>query len=577
MAVLAAAAALVGADLALGLFTPAAALLEHLLTQAVLWPFILLDRPGLLPRRPSTWLLLLLGWAVACEVLARRGRAPGPRALLSTLTLLPVLVAVNFVLAALVAVPVVGCVALLLGVVAARRASTGATDSGLPDRPLHRLAVLALLGGLTAASGQLLVAGPGDGQLPFDLLAWLETRAPPAWLAGLSAGWGRVTLAVLCAAAAWVAGLLLPSGPRGSSPRLPWAAGALAAPVVAGVLGLGFMGATGFLGCGAVLAHPAVEQLDPRPGAFSLQPIPDAEGGPAVVVAWRDEGLLAWLRLDGSARVVHDLRGLDLPEWQRIPRDHRQIHPEELGMTPEGIVHAWVEAPSPVESRLRLQIDGDDGSLRGISIQPEGCFVSSWLWDAPRGRAVAGCEWSGAAMIEDAAGLRRVPIHGAGELEELVALPGGDWLATSLWANPYAQRIDPVALRVVDRALVGSFLWGAAVDTERGLVAIPRFLAGRVLLLGADDLAPRGSIRTGWGVRPIVSSRQRFITASTYDGHVYAIDPASGARSTLRLGGWVRDLDSLDDDSLLAAGQCGLLRVDLDRWLGERPPAGGTP
>ena len=129
---------------------------------------------------------------------------------------------------------------------------------------------------------------------------------------------------------------------------------------------------------------------------------------------------------------------------------------------------------------------------------------------------------------------------------------------------------------MTDRALVGSFLWGAVVDAERNLVGIPRFLAGRVQLLAADDLAPRGSVRAGWGVRPIVLSRERFITASTYDGHVYAIDPESGGRSRLRLGGWVRDLDSLGDDSLLAAGQCGLLRIDLDRWLGERAPAGGT-
>lgn len=573
----AAAGALVAADLALGLFTPVAALLEHLLTQAVLWPFIVLDRPGLLPRRPETWLLLLIGWTVVIEVAVRRAPASGPRALLSALTLLPVLVAVNFVLAALVAVPTVGCLAVLASVVVARRASSGATDSGLPGAPVRRLALLGLLGGLTAASGQLLVAGPGDGQLPFDLLAWLETRAPSAWLAGLGAGWGRAALAAFCVVAAGAAGLLLPWGPRGSSPGVAWVAGALGAPVVAGVLTFGFMGATGFLGCDAVLAQPAVEQIDPRPGAFALQPLPDAPGGPAVVVAWRDEALLSWLRVDGSARVDHDLRGLDLPQWSGIPRDRRQIHPEELGVTPDGTVHAWVEVPSPVESRLRLRIDGDDGSLRDVSVQPEGCFVSSWLWDAPRERAVAGCEWSGAAMIEDAAGLRRVPIEGAGELEELVVLPDGDWLATSLWANPFAQRIDPGSLRVTDRALVGSFLWGAAVDAERDLVGIPRFLAGRVQLLSADDLAPRGSVRAGWGVRPIVLSRQRFITASTYDGHVYAIDPDSGRRSRLRLGGWVRDLDSLGDDSLLAAGQCGLLRIDLDRWLGERPPAGGTP
>lgn len=615
------------ADLLLGVFSVPAAAVEHVLVQAVLWPFVLADTTMMLPHRTFDVLLQgvgsgLFGWFLARAADEGRREAGIALDLLFALPLVLVVLAVSGAGLALAPPVVIGClVAGGFGSVAVR---TGAEvpmrlpPSGLPRGVVRWVVLLGAGLGLTMM-GTVLASGPGDAQVPFALLAALEGLATPlVWpwvVCGLALGLlflarppqtaprgsrsvlGRVVAAGLFGAfvtsmfVGWtapdgqvirrlVAVLPMPmvTAALGASltmwgaPVLPgFEARAmpflvrLGLPVVAALLGLLHTATTGFLGCEDVYRHPAVRVLSKDPGTFALQPVP-ATG--SVVVAFRDAERLTTLRLDGEGVVEHDLNDLDLDAWADVPPPVRNAYPEELGLAPDGLVHVWVEVPPPGDERVRLLLDPSTGQIVDVQELPDACFVSSWLWDEPRDRAVSGCEWQGDLMIEDESGLHRSQVQGAGELEELVLNPvGSGWFAVSLWSHPYLVRIDPVSLTTTARAFIGSFNWGLGADEDSGLLAVPRFVAGQVLFVDPATLEPVASVRAGWGLRPIVKSRRAWLTASTYDGWLYAVDPEEGRIGQLRLGGWVRDLDVLDDHTAVAGGMCGVMAIDLKEWL----------
>ncbi len=615
----------VAADVFLGVFSVPAAAAEHVLVQLVLWPFVLADSTMMLPHRTPDVLVQGVGVGVFGWFLARwadEGRRWVGVALevLIAAPLLLVLLAVigaGFALAPPVAL---GCaIAGAFGGIAIR---TGHEDtltplpSGLP-RGAARWTLL-IGGGLALTmTGTVMASGPGDSQVPFTLLAALEgALAPTAWpwlvclpaVVAIVLAWpegtartraGSPTGRVVAAAGmgSLVTGVFVAwTAPSGEVARLtlavlpmplvtatmgaavtvsgrPWWPGwegrpwtwivRLALPVSAALLGLLHVATTGFLGCEDVRSHPAMSLLSADPGAFAVQP---TSGGEAVVVAFRDDERLSWIPATGEGVVVHDLNDLELDGWEGHPPPLHAAYPEELGLAADGRVHAWVEVPPPGDARVRLLLE--DGQIVDQQELPDACFVSSWLWDEPRDRAVSGCEWQGDLMIEDSDGLRRATVEGAGELEEIVADPSGvGWFAVSLWSHPYLEKIDPVSLRSVGRRFVGSFNWGLGADFASGLLALPRFVAGQVLFLDASTMEVVSSVRAGWGLRPIVKTRGPWVTASTYGGRLYAVDPQEGLVGSLRVGGWVRDLDLLDEDTLVLGGMCGVMTVDLNAWL----------
>jgi hypothetical protein len=614
-------------DVVGGVFTVPAAAVEHAFVQTVLWPFILLDRfTEVLPHTPAGVLLGGGGIGAAALFLAAqtdRGR-PGAGIALEVLIGAPaLLIAVALIGAGLGFAPPVlicGLAGVGFGVLSALpgEGERDVKPSGLPSRLVVRAPLLFGAGLALAAMATVLAPGPGDAQVPLDAVAALDGIAPPAllpWLVAALVALGAYLLRPAASeiragnpelVAALVAGLATTAivawwAPPGDRVRQALAAAPLAAscsavgsamvagggpslgirptqllqllvaPLVAAAMAVTFTAATGFLGCDEVRSHPSVTPLVTTPGTFALQPIPESRGGPtggAIVVAFRDAEEVLWIPLGGGDPVRHDLNRLEVSGWDGTPAPQRRAYPAELGLDSRGRVHVWVEVPPPVDVRVRLLIDPRTGAITGFDELPDACLASSWLWDEPRGRAAVGCEWDGELMLDDAAGLDRRAVEGAGDLEELIVDPSASdrWLAVSLWSRPWLVRVDPEALSVTDRRFLGSFNWGLAGDPASGQVAVPRFLAGQVLILDAARLTPVRSVRAGWGLRPIVKQPGGpWLSASTYDGWLYAVpSDGEGRPPRLRLGGWVRDIDLLDETTLIAGGVCGVMKVDLN-------------
>lgn len=537
---------------------------------ALVRPAVALDRWGWLEHHAGAVQALglalgLLGWAAA-----RLGGRAGA-----------------VLVGGLLAAPLLGLLGLALGlapgVLCAGLVALAMLDDSTPGPPSRGL-LPAALAGLVAANGlTLLSSGPGDAQTPLELLAWLDGVPAPRlwpWLAlgvfvlpsarqasvfpaavgGIAAAilvqWvvGRDGGAVLGAVpvAFAVVGVALAS-PRPLRP--------LVGAVAAGLLGLLHVAATDFLGCDAVRGQPTVQVLSEDAGAFAVQPVP---GG--VVASFRDRGVLERLGHDG-AKVLIDPTDLRLPAWDQQRSQGllaRTAYPEELGRDPQGRVHAFVELPGADTTALLL-LDEATGEVLDARQGSGRCFVSSWVWRD--GEALAGCEWNGRV-------LRFAPDEGrwfdpldvpGGELEELLVDEDGSLLTVGLWSSPWLRRLAADGTEQ-DRARVGTFAWGLAQGG--GSLHVARFHGWQVRHIdGALDRT--GASAVGYGVRALAWAPKhgRLLAASGYDGHLYAA--ASGARTrSLRLGGWLRDVDVEEDGRhAVVGGVCGVLRVDLDAWL----------
>ena len=436
-----------------------AALVEHAVVSAAVWPAILLDRVGALEHHPLRVQAEALALAVGLGLVAREIDLRGARragSLLAWGVGLPLALAAAALLLVGLALSPWLFGGLLLSVLAGARftaparpaSSRPSSPSRLPAHPIARVALLLAvpIGLINGAS--LLASGPGDAQVPLWLLEQLESGLQPLaipWLAGAvglavadlvaRGSPDRPSLPKVAAAVglgATLAGLAalgetsdadpvrqqlaaLPLGAAAgglgaalSSRRLP-AIGLLtrdpltsmprlAAPLMAAVGVCVWSVATGFGGCDQVRAHPSIRTLSTEPGTFALQPFASSRGD-GVLAAFRDQGLVRRLLGDEEQPAwTLDLLNLELQAWADVPEPKRRAFPEELGLDPDGLIHLWVEVPEPAATRLLLLVEPETGRVAFQAELPEACFVSSWAWDLATDEAVAGCEWHGALM-----------------------------------------------------------------------------------------------------------------------------------------------------------------------------------
>jgi hypothetical protein len=219
---------LVFADVVLGLFSVPAAAAEHLLVQAVLWPFVLIDRmTRLLPHKPGAVLLRGVGLGVIALSLAhwadarRRGARFALEALIGAPSLLVILAFIGAGMGLAPPIVIVCLAAVGFGTMAALPGPKAGqpTPTGLPRRLPVRALLLIGAGLALANAATVFASGPGDSQVPFEIIAGIEGLLP-AWL--LPGGRGGHRGGVLRHADR---GLVSPAGRsgsaglRGSSPR----------------------------------------------------------------------------------------------------------------------------------------------------------------------------------------------------------------------------------------------------------------------------------------------------------------------------------------------------------------------
>jgi hypothetical protein len=584
---------LVVADVVFGLPTRLAMELEDAVVQAAASAANQADRWGLVRHHPRRLQASALRWSAGFALLwAFLRYVPGRLGLALDLLLL--------VLPCLLAtLPVVGLsfglsplswtlfFAAALGSrhVRARRAPTGGVPPphGLSRPGLFPRVLAALVLGFGVGNGvTLLASGPGDLPMPIlfarvlqdlpgrpeDAIALLAALVLPR----AGSAWVLASLLLVAGVAAGAPGVHFPAllfvcvaplgSPRSSSGPL-WAVG-LACPSA-----LLHVAVHGFLPCEAVRADPDLQLLSPLPGTFST-----AVSGRRAIAVQRDQG--AVLHLDLDSGLVRASNLLDLPAQtyanQRDDGGSPMAYPEEVGVDPDGHFQLFAEMPGQLPTSLVLRLRGDDGAVLSFAEWPGFCNVSSWAWDADRGRALVGCEWRPEVLDYDPRNLGDVVrrrLHGGGGVEELLPAGPGRWDTLSLWGGPWLRRVELPSGKLLDRQRVGTFTWEMVADDE-DRIWVARFHARQLLALRGRDLEPIGARRVAYGVRGLAwDPRHRVVlAASAYAGTLDAVDPGGETRRK-RIGGWVRDLDlTADGRTAVFGGLCGVFALDLDRWLG---------
>lgn len=492
------------------------------------------------------------------------------------------------------AIVAAGFVVLYLVAVAAAARSDALLRSALVAIDQNGLLGPALLGnGVTMGTVLLLLAAPPTrrtlGTLTWE--PWAGAGAGLLAMAGLlsaDGGWWEIRVGAPMGFAAGLSGALLAAAGQPALPRLDAnpvrAIGRLHAPVVAALMAGAYALSTGFLGCGTVLADSRIEVLSPTPGARAVA---WTEGGleATALATVPEEDMVTRVGVSSGVRAVIDLDRLPLDslrldpvavgEGPRTSRRPEHVVPGPFGRTGDDRpLLAWSLSEGTAAGLLEL--DPSTGAVVGVTEVEGGCRPASYAWNPWLELGVTSCaDKAELGLYEPTLGryLTHVTLQSRAPLERIGVDPRtGEILGLPAGPSPFVLRVGPKTGRTLGWRFVGSPQADLAVDAT-GTLHIPRRLGRQVMSMDAQTLAPVHSGFAGFGVESVAVSRRhaRVLAASALDGYLYASRPGTTGRvPRLRIGGGVHDLALSDDEStLLAAGFCGVLAIDLVRWLGD--------
>ena len=450
----------------------------------------------------------------------------------------------------------------------------------------------ALLGnGLTMGIVLLLLAAPMTRRT-LGTLTWEPWGAGMIGFLALGAlmtaqgGWWEFRVGAPMGFAAGVSGTLLAAAGMPVLPRLSpnplRSVGRLYAPLLAALMAIGYALSTGFLGCGTVAADTRIETLVRSASASAVEWVEGSLESAAFVALPGDDMLVRVGIPSGDTRVV-DLGTLPLAalrvnpyafgEGPQTSGGPPRVMPTGLGVDGDGAPYL-LYALSDGSSTGIVALDSDTGSALDLTEEPDTCIPGSWTWHPMLRLAVVGCANAPElALYEPSLGrtIARQPLTsgralGAADLDPHT----GALLALAPGQSPFLLRLDVQTGRPTAWRFLGMANRAIVVDPT-GMAHVPRFLGRAVLSMDAQELSPVLVGRTGLGASAVAVSRRhgRVLSVSTLDGHMYAGRPGEPrSAERIRVGGLVRDLAISDDGSTaLVAGFCGVLAVDLDRWL----------
>lgn len=408
------------------------------------------------------------------------------------------------------------------------------------------------------------VASALGGVVAGALMAIL--RGPSAGNAALPLGFALGLLGTL------LSGAGVPWLPRLSLHPIR-AVGRLGLPIAAALgVGVHVMAVT-FLGCDDLDADPRIHRITSQPGAVDVA---FAAGQvPGILVAFRADSHVIRLALDGTSTFI--VEGNNLP-LRALDAKGARVRPVGFGEGSRGQVFllAKVERPGNTATTALLQMDPADAGILAVAEDMAPCDPATFAWNPILSVGVVGCRTSGEVLLYEPhlrQFIAREPIRGAEEFQSLAIDPtDGSMLSLARRASPFLVRLDLRARKPVAWQFLGMGNTDLHLD-EFGVLHVARFLGRQVLSFDATSLEPLRARPVGFGVQRLEEAplHDRAITASAVDGHLYAVDIV-GEEPTQRLkvGGLVHSLAlSPSGRTLYAAGLCGVMSVDLNRWLKE--------
>jgi len=352
---------------------------------------------------------------------------------------------------------------------------------------------------------------------------------------------------------------------------------------VAGVMAIGYSLSTGFLGCGTVLSDSRIEPLSRASGVGAIA-WADGSVESAAIISLPEEHVVARVGIPSGVTRLLDLDTLPLQslrvnpaaigEGPRAQGGVERVVPSEFGSDDSGRILMGFHTTRGTAAGI-IELDPDTGVALSVAEVEGGCSPGPFIWSSVVGLGVVPCrDRAEIGLYEPNLGrfLTHIPLASGAPLTSadvdprtgaLVGLPRG--------ASPFLIRFDMETGRTRGWRFLGSANLALTTDVT-GLVHIPRFLGRQVLSMDAKSLEPVLVGHAGFGSTAVAVSRRhaRVLTASSVDGHLYASRPGdSGRPPKIRVGGGVRSLAlSTDESTLLVAGFCGVVAVDLERWLG---------
>jgi len=452
----------------------------------------------------------------------------------------------------------------------------------------------AMLGnGLTMGVIVLLLLAPITRRT-LGTLTWEPWAAGVIGLLALGAlmtergGWWEFRVGAPMGFAAGVTGTLMAAAGMPLIPRLSAnpirSVGRLYALLLAALMALGFALSTGFLGCSTVADDSRIETLVRSPSAAAVEWVEGNLEPAAFVALPNDDALMRVGIPSGDTRVV-TLGALPLEALRVNPSAYGegpaadqglpQVIPTEFGRDGHGQPFMLYALSDGSHSGV-VELDVDTGAALSFTEDPDACTPGSWAWHPTLRLGVIGCsDKPELALYESSLGktiARQALTSGRALGATSVDPRTGALLALAPGRSPFLLRLDVQTGRPRGWRFLGMANRALTVDAT-GMAHVPRFLGRTMLSMDSQSLGPVLVGRAGLASSAVAVSQKhaRVLSVSTLDGHMYASRPGEPRKAErIRVGGYVRDLTVSDDGSTaLVAGFCGVLAVDLDRWLGD--------
>jgi len=389
-------------------------------------------------------------------------------------------------------------------------------------------------------------------------------RGPAAGHAALPLGFALGLLGTL------LSGAGVPWLPR-LSPHPLRAVGRLGLPITAAVAVAVHVMTVGFLGCDDLDADPRVTRITRQPGSVDVAFAPGEV--PGILAAFRADSHLIRLALDGTSTFV--VEGANLP-LRALDAKGATVRPVGFGEGGRGQLFLLAEVARPGETATTalIELDPADAGILAVAEDLEPCGPATFAWNPILSLGVVGCRDAGAVLLYEPhlkQFIAREELRGAEEFQSLAIDPtDGAMLSLSQRASPFLLRSDLQTRRPVAWRFLGMGNKDLHLD-DFGVLHVARFLGRQVLSFDAVTLEPLRARPAGFALQELVDAplHDRAVTASVIDGHLYAVDTVGEAPTQrLKVGGLVQSLAlSPSGRTLYAGGLCGVMSVDLNRWL----------